>query len=151
MKTLKDLVSLQPLTGEDDMTIIKRWFVENNLEQEGLSLIPALAQAQTAKIQRKYDFALTWVPTTVDLTECIKEKEAAKKLNKLQTLAALNYPLQENDELLVWARENIHNKMKPPYIFFRPTIVYLMKYGVEFVMSEEDKKWAIQQAGGMYE
>lgn len=78
-------------------------------------------------------------------------EEIAKKLSKLQTLCALNYPMREDDGLLIWARENIHNKMKVPKLFFRPTIVYLMKYGVEFVMSEQDRKWAIRQSGGIFE
>lgn len=151
MKTLEELIRIQKLTQEDDLTIIKRWFIENNREQDGLTLIPALAQAQTEKVQRKYDYALSWIPSLIDLQDCVKDKDAAKKLSKLQTLCALNYPMREDDGLLIWARENIHKKMEVPKLFFRPTIAYLMKYGVEFVMSEQDREWAIRQSGDIFE
>ncbi len=141
MKTLKEMVGEQRLTKEQDIDIIKRWFVENDCEQDGLVLIPFLAKSQTEKIKRKYDFALTWNPNLQDLRKVVKDKEVAEKLNRLQVYCTLDYPMQEDNQLLIWARENIHNKMEVPKVFFMPTVLYLQKYGVEFVLTEQERRY----------
>lgn len=150
MKTLKELIAFQQFTNEDDLTIIKQWFIKNDLEHVGLTLIPALAKSQTEKIQRKYDYALLWAPILQDMYDHIEDSETAKMLNKLQLLCTLDYPLNEQDNALIWAKENIHNKMKVPSIFFVPTVAYLMKYGVEFVMTEEERERVKRSYGGMF-
>lgn len=141
MITLKELVMEQLVTKDEDITLIKRWFLENNREQDGLTLIPNLAKSQADKIQRKYDYALSWTPNLQDLRKTIKDKTTADMLNQLQLYATLDYPMQDDNKFLIWARENIHNKMEIPKVFFMPTVVYLLKYGVEFVMSDADKKY----------
>lgn len=45
-----------------DMQIIKEWFTRNNQEAEGLKLVSELAQSQLNKVERKYDYARTWIP-----------------------------------------------------------------------------------------
>ena len=139
MKKLKDLIDLQPLTGEDDLAIIKRWFIENNLEQEGLSLIPALAKAQTEKIQRKYDYALSWTPSLIDMHTQVKDNVIADKLNILQTLCTLSADLKNYKDIYEWAKEEIP-KMEIPHIFFLPTVRWLQKYGIEFVMNDRQRE-----------
>ena len=43
MKSLKEFVCMQALTGESDLDIIQRWFTENDMEQEGLKIIAELS------------------------------------------------------------------------------------------------------------
>lgn len=135
IKTLKELIFLQDMSfGKmSDLDIIYEWFIRNNKEQEGLDLIPRLAKSQTEKIQEKYDYVRSWLPMLVDLTECMKNKETARKLNRLIQCSLVDYDLTSDEKLFVWAKENIHNKMKVPTMFFRPTIDYLKKYGIEFL------------------
>lgn len=135
IKTLKELICLQDMSfgAMSDLDIIYEWFVRNNKEQEGLDLIPRLAKSQTEKIQNKYAYAKSWIPMLPDLYYIIKNKEIASHLNRLQQCRCLDYPLDKDKKELQWAKENIHNKMKVPTMFFRPTIDYLKKYGIEFL------------------
>ena len=135
MKTLRELICLQDMSfGKmSDLEIIYEWFIRNNKEQEGLDLIPRLAKSQANKIQNKYDYAKSWIPMLPDLYYIIKNKEIASNLNRLQQCCCLDYPLDKDKKELQWAKESIHNKMKVPTMFFRPTIDYLKKYGIEFL------------------
>lgn len=135
MKTLGELISLQDMSfGKmSDLDIIYEWFIRNNKEQEGLELIPRLAKSQAQKIQNKYDYAKSWIPMLIDLNKIIKDKKVAEHLNRLQQYCCLDYPLENDEKELQWAKENIHNIMKVPNMFFRPTIEYLNKYGIEFL------------------
>ncbi len=135
IKTLKELIFLQDLSfgKRSDLDIIYEWFIRNNKEQEGLDLIPRLAKSQAEKIKNKYDYAKSWIPMLPDLNRIIKDKQVAEHLNRLQQYCALDYPLENNEKELQWAKESIHNKMKVPTMFFRPTIDYLKKYGIEFL------------------
>lgn len=138
MKTLKEMIAFQDLTHEEDIEIIQRWFIENDREQDGLTLIPALAKSQVDKVKHKYDCALAWVPMVADSKHLmgIKDKEVADNLYRLEMYCALDYPMRGDNSLLIWAQENIHNKMAVPKCFFMPTVDYLKKYGVEFIKQE---------------
>lgn len=139
MKTLKELITMQSLTGEDDLQIIRQWFIQNNREQDGLTLIPLLAKSQTDKIQRKYDYALSWIPNLVDMRTQLKDKALAENLNTLQTLCSLSADLKNYQAIYDWAKANIPT-MEIPHIFFLPTIKWLQKYGIEFIMTEAQRK-----------
>ena len=39
MKSLRELVNMQTLTGESDFEIIYDWFIENDKELEGITLM----------------------------------------------------------------------------------------------------------------
>lgn len=135
IKTLRELIQVQDMSfGKmSDLDIIYEWFVRNNKEQEGLDLIPRLAKSQAQKIQNKYDYAKFWIPMLPDLHHIIKDKKIAEHLNCLQQYCCLDYPLDKDEKEFQWAKENIHNKMEIPTMFFVPTIDYLKKYGIEFL------------------
>lgn len=139
MKSLKELVAMQQLTQQDDLQIIKQWFIENNREQDGLTLIPLLAKSQTDKVQRKYDYALSWTPNLIDMHTQVKDKALADKLNTLQTLCTLSADLTKYQEIYDWAKANIPT-MEIPHIFFLPTVKWLQKYGIEFIMTDAQRK-----------
>ena len=44
MKSLKELVAYQDLSGKQDIEIIFDWFAENDMEIEGISLMEKLAK-----------------------------------------------------------------------------------------------------------
>lgn len=135
LKTLRELICLQDMSfGKmSDLEIICEWFVRNNKEQEGLEIIPKLAKSQANRIQNKYDYAKSWIPMLPDLNHIIKNNEIAEHLNRLQQYCCLDYPLENDEKELQWIKENIHNKMKIPTMFFVPTIDYLKRYGIEFL------------------
>ena len=43
MKSLKELIAYQTLSGKQDIEIIFDWFTENSMEIEGISLMEKLA------------------------------------------------------------------------------------------------------------
>ena len=72
MPTLKNYIDEQRFTGEDDITIIRRWFCENNREQDGLELIAELSKSKTDKLENTLNYARTWLPSVADVYESNK-------------------------------------------------------------------------------
>lgn len=134
MTTLKDLTEMFGKTLSD-MQIIKEWFTRNNQEAEGLKLVSELAQSQLNKVERKYDYARTWIPVKVDMSDVCRDKDVARKLDKI-----INYQILEieiPDDLLKWAKETIPT-MKMPSLFFMDTAKWLdERWGIKF---REDEK-----------
>ena len=119
MTTLKGLIEKFGNTLTD-MQIIKEWFTRNNQEAEGLKLVSELAQSQLNKVERKYDYARTWIPVKVDMRNVCQDKVVGEKLNKLI------------DYLLIWAKETIP-AMKMPPLFFMDTVKWLdERFGIKF-------------------
>lgn len=113
--------------------IIEEWFVENDFEELGLSMIPRLSANKLAKVQKKLDFAQSWIPSKIDLNvnkEFVNDKLTADMLNHIITYCMLSMPLP--DDILDWAKTNIPN-INVPKFFFMPTVKYLRKrYNIEF-------------------
>ena len=132
MVTLKELV-YDYSSVCSDMELIKKWFIENDAETEGLSLVCDLAQYKADKIQRKLHYAQSWIPSMCPLETLpeLKDKpEIAKNLKAIITYQMLSLPLPES--FVEWAKDNIPN-MDIPQMFFLPTAKWLKeKYGIEF-------------------
>ena len=62
MITLKQLLSVQPLTGASDIEIIQTYFVENDLEEEGMDLIHKLTKSKIEKMKRRQHMVEEWTP-----------------------------------------------------------------------------------------
>lgn len=134
MTTLKDLTEMFGKTLTD-MQIIKEWFTRNNQEAEGLKLVSELAQSQLNKVERKYDYARTWIPVKVDMCDVCEDKDVARKLDKIINFQILERELP--DDLLKWAKETIPT-MKMPTLFFMDTAKWLdERFGIKF---KEDEK-----------
>ena len=138
-KSLKELLVIQDFGEVDDIEIIEKWFVANDMEQEGIELISRLSKIKAEKVQRQLDFARSWGLSVGDMRDVIKDKEVAIKLNDLIRCATLNYPLKSCKYLYEWAKENCP-KIKIPKIFFMPTIKYLLQWRIRFDMTDDEIK-----------
>lgn len=113
-----------------DIRLIKEWFVQNNQEAEGLKLVSELAQSQLNKVERKYDYARTWIPVKVDMCDVCRDKDVARKLDKIINCQILGLELP--DDLLKWAKETIPT-IKMPSLFFMDTAKWLdERFGIKF-------------------
>lgn len=133
--TLKELLEQYGYTTDPvkEVDIIERWFVENDFEDLGLSMIARLSTDKIKKLQDKLSFAQSWIPNKIDMNvnkEFANDKTTADMLNKIITYCMLSMPLP--DDILEWAKENIPN-INVPRLFFMPTVKYLKeRYGIEF-------------------
>ena len=134
MTTLKGLIEKFGNTLTD-MQLIEEWFIRNNQESEGLKLVSKLAQSQLNKVERKYDYARTWIPVKVDMCDVCWDKDVARKLDKIINCQILGLELP--DDLLKWARDTIPT-MKMPSLFFMDTAKWLdERFGIKFKDSEK--------------
>lgn len=139
--TLKELLVQYGNTTDPvkEADIIKRWFVENDFEDVGLSMIPSLSAHKIKKLQDKLSFAQSWIPSKIDMNvnkEFVNDKLTADMLNHIITYCMLSMPLP--DDILEWAKENIPN-INVPRFFFMPTVKYLrQRYNIEF---KDKPKW----------
>lgn len=133
--TLEELLIQYGNTSDPvkEAEIIERWFVDNDFEDVGLSMIPSLSAHKIKKLQDKLSFAQSWIPCKIDVNcneEFANDKATADMLNKIITYCMLSMPLP--DSVLDWAKANIPN-INVPYIFFMPTVKYLKeRYNIEF-------------------
>lgn len=133
--TLKELLIQYGNTTDPvkEADIIKRWFVENDFEDVGLSMISSLSANKIKKLQDKLSFAQCWIPSRIDMNynkEFANDKPTADMLNRIITYCMLTMPLP--DDILEWAKENIPN-INVPKLFFMPTLKYLKeRYNIEF-------------------
>lgn len=129
MITLKGLIEKFGNTLTD-MQLIEEWFIRNNQEAEGLKLVTELAQSQLNKVERKYDYARTWIPVKVDMSDVCRDKDVARKLDKIINCQILGLELP--NDLLKWARDTIPT-MKMPSLFFMDTAKWLdERFGIKF-------------------
>lgn len=72
--TLKELLIQYGYTTDPvkEADIIERWFVENDFEDLGLSMISRLSAKKIKKLQDELSFAQSWVPSKIDVN-CNKE------------------------------------------------------------------------------
>ena len=133
--TLKELLVQYGYTTDPvkEAEIIEKWFVENDFEDVGLSMISRLSAHKIKKLQDKLSFAQSWIPNKIDMNmnkEFANDKTTADMLNKIITYCMLAMPLP--DSVLDWAKENIPN-INVPRFFFMPATKYLReKYNIEF-------------------
>lgn len=133
--TLKELLEQYGYTTDPvkEVDIIERWFVENDFEDLGLSMIARLSTDKIKKLQDKLSFAQSWIPNKIDMNvnkEFANDKQTADKLNKIITYCMLSMPLP--NDIVEWAKENIPN-INVPRVFFMPTVKYLKeRYNIEF-------------------
>lgn len=133
--TLKELLTQYWDTTDPikEAEIVEKWFVENDFEDLGLSMISRLSANKIKKLQDKLSFAQSWIPVKIDVSynkEFANDKQTADMLNQIITYCMLSMPLP--DDILKWAKENIPN-INVPKLFFVPTIKYLKeRYNIEF-------------------
>ena len=129
--TLKELLVKYEDTTDPvkEADIIEEWFVENDFEDLGLSMIARLSAKKIKKLQDKLSFAQSWIPSKIDVNcnkEFANDKLTADMLNRIITYCMLSMPLP--DDIYEWAKENIPN-INVPKVFFMPTVKYLKESG----------------------
>lgn len=132
MPSLRELVDNQKITGIDDISVIRDWFILNNCEQEGLTIISDLSKAKTDKLENKLNYANTWIPSVPDIIESNKgiDHIVGVRLNQIIRLHCLGSELPI--DILNWAKDTIPT-MDTPKIIFLPAVKWLKeKYQIEF-------------------
>lgn len=133
--TLKELLTQYWDTTDPikEAEIVERWFVENDYEDLGLSMISRLSMNKIKKLQDKLSFAQYWIPSKIDMNynkEFANDKPTADMLNHIITYCMLSLSLP--NDILEWAKENIPN-INIPKLFFMPALKYLKeRYNIEF-------------------
>ena len=131
MITLKQLVDEQNFTDLSDIDVIKKFFVLNDMEEEGMNLIHTLTKSKVEKLKHKNRVVEEW--TSHLPSKYLYENydlDAADRLHTLE-LDYLSHGCELSDSRLAWARENIPN-IKMPQVYFRPLIEYLDDKGIRF-------------------
>lgn len=136
MTTLKNLIAYQELTGETDEQIICRYFIENNLEEQGMELSNKLAKSKIDKMKHRemiikewcYNIPSQYLYETYDLT-------TASMLHRIELDYIVNGEVTEHR--LKWASENLPY-IKLPSTYFYPCIDWLAKQGIMF---DDDGKY----------
>ena len=132
-KSLKELVELNEITFKfPDIDVIRSWFIENNLEEEGIKLLSELSYSKVRKVEsslnsiRSWDLALPKIKPNEEYDE-----KTSSNLTDLERIGLLNLDLTRYDYLYKWANENIPN-LKCPNTYYIPTLHYLAKYNIFF-------------------
>lgn len=132
MKSLKEYINMQALSGKSDIEVIQDFLVDNNLESVALTLIPALAQTQLDKIQRKLSYAQSHIPLMFTIPLTGLDKETASNLMLIQQCCALSIDLEKcYNNIFEWAKKTIPT-LELPQCFFMPTLNYLAKWDIYF-------------------
>ena len=131
MITLKQLVDEQNFTGLSDVEVIRKFFVLNDMEEEGMNLIHTLTKSKVEKLKHKNRVVEEW--TSHLPSKYLYENYDLDTADGLHTLELdyLSHGCELSDSRLVWARENIPN-IKMPQIYFRPLIEYLDDKDIRF-------------------
>ena len=131
MITLKQLVDEQNFTGLSDVEVIRKFFVLNDMEEEGMNLIHTLTKSKVEKLKHKNRVVEEW--TSHLPSKYLYENYDLDTADGLHTLELdyLSHGCELSDSRLAWARENIPN-IKMPQVYFWPLIEYLDDKGIRF-------------------
>ena len=132
MITLKQLLESQPLTGASDTEIIQAYFVENDLEEEGMDLIHELTKSKIEKMKRRQYMVEEWTPRLP--SKYLYENynlDTADMLHSLE-LDYLANGGKLSDSFLKWAKENVPNIIQPEVYFF-PLVDWLEERNIKFI------------------
>ena len=132
MVTLKDLLNYQPLTGASDIEIIQAYFVENDLEKEGMDLIHKLTKSKIEKMKRRQYMVEEWTPRLPSKYLYKNyDLDTADMLHSLE-LDYLANGGKLSDSFLKWAKENVPNIIQPEVYFF-PLVDWLGERNIKFI------------------
>lgn len=136
-KTLSYLVERNRFIKLSDLELIKEWFIENNLEEEGIKLLADLSYNKINKIETSLNSIRNYDLSLIDVSKNLKNepeeysKETADNLTMLERAGLLNLNLRQYSFLYNWAKENIH-KINVPKVYYVPTLHYLASYDLYF-------------------
>lgn len=138
MKTLKELVDMQVITGKSDEELVVEWFLANDMAEKGIEIISQLA---TKKIKKQQE-TLYWLHG--DLTMYAGDKYLIETLG-VENGCEMNRAIQfwiittriggnfEEDypSIVEWLRKFVPT-VKQPFIFWRAFGDWLEEKGIYF-------------------
>ena len=134
MKSLRELVNMQTLTGESDFEIIYDWFIENDKELEGITLMEKLARGKAEKLGNELGRIkghLSMYNGTYNLYEEFGP-EIGGKLDHIIVLHILGFDIEKDyPQYWEWLKETIPT-LKCPLIFWRDFNDWLGSKGIYF-------------------
>lgn len=130
MKCLKDYIELQKFTGISDMEIIISYFIDNNMEEDGMQIAYNLAKEKIEKMKHR-DFNIKeWVYNIPsDYLYKNYPLEIADMLHRVELDYIVNGKV--TGYRLKWAEENIPN-IKTPTVYFVPCMEWLEEHDIKF-------------------
>ena len=134
MKSLKELVAYQNLSGKQDIEIIFDWFTENNMEIEGISLMEKLATNKANRLANEIDRIKSNMSMYAGTDILFREykSEIASKLNHIIVLYILGLDIEQYyPQYIKWLKETIPT-LKCPSIFWRDFSDWLGSRGIYF-------------------
>ena len=134
MKSLKELIAYQTLSGKQDIEIIFDWFTENNMEIEGISLMEKLAINKAVKLSNEIDRIKGNMSTYggTDILFKYYKPDIASTLNHIIILYILGFDIEQNyPEYIEWLKETIPT-LKCPSVFWRDFYEWLKSKGIYF-------------------
>lgn len=138
MKTLKEYITMQKLTGESDLQIIKAYLIDNNMEEKGMEISHELAKSKIEKMKLREYIVKEWaycIPS--DYLYKNYSVDIATQLHRIELDYIVNGAVTESR--LEWAKENVPN-IKRPYCYFQPCIEWMENKGIKFAPDEFDKE-----------
>ena len=131
-KSLKELVELGKQSKISDIEIIRSWFIENDLEEEGIKLISDLNYSKVRKLELSLSTIRSWdlLLPEIKPDECY-DKKTALNLTNIERIGLLNLDLTKCGDLYNWVKEHIPN-INCPKAYYIPTLHYLAKYDIFF-------------------
>lgn len=134
MKSLKELVAYQNLSGKQDIEIIFDWFTENNMEIEGISLMEKLATNKANRLANEIDRIKSNMSMYAGTDILFREykSEIASKLNHIIVLYILGLDIEQYyPQHIKWLKETIPT-LKCPSVFWRDFYEWLKSKGIYF-------------------
>lgn len=141
MKSLRELIAYQGLSGKTDIEIIYDWFIENNMEIDGLTLITQLAKTKANKLDNELNKirADMSMYAGADILYKTYKNDIASKLNLIIIRFILGFDIEKDyPQDMEWLKENIPNLKLPP-IFWKKFLEWLESKGIYF-KGEKDVK-----------
>lgn len=134
--TLRELVDMQPYTGETDMEIILKFLKSNECEEEAATLVFSLLRSKIDKLDCERRSVREWVSYLP--SKYLYETYDLEIADRLHTLE-LDY-LSNGNKLskarLAWAKEYVPN-IEMPKVYFQPLVEYLDSVGIRFKGSKK--------------
>lgn len=134
MKSLKELVAYQDLSGKQDIEIIFDWFAENDMEIEGISLMEKLAKNKANRLSNEIDRIKGNMSMYAGTDILFREykPEIASKLNHIIVLYILGLDIEQYyPQHIKWLKETIPT-LKCPSVFWRDFYEWLKSKGIYF-------------------
>lgn len=134
MKSLKELVSIQDMMGMSDIEVIYNWFVENEKELDGITLMEKLSRIKAEKLSNELGRIkgnLSMYSGTSTLYKAFGNK-IGSRLNHIIILYILGFDIKKDyPQYFEWLKETIPT-LKCPAVFWRDFDDWLGSEGIYF-------------------